>query len=503
MKRALISVYDKTNIEKIASKLEEKGYEIVSTGGTLRYLKENGIKVIDISDITHFPEMLDGRVKTLHPKVHGGLLAVRSNPEHMKTLEEHDIGTIDCVIVNLYPFFDNVGKNISFEEKVEFIDIGGPTMLRSAAKNFADVVVVSDPSDYDELIEQLDAGEVSFEMKKRLAGKVFNLTSAYDAAISNFLLEEEYPQYLTMPLKKSMELRYGENPHQTAAFYENLSTKGLMNSYEQLQGKKLSYNNINDMDVTFKTVYEFEDCACVSLKHKCPCGIALGETPAEAYRMAYACDPVSIFGGIIAFNRKVDEETARELVKIFLEVIIAPEFDEAALAVFKKKKNLRIIKALTEPKTKYVMNTVDGGALIQSVDKGAKEKFETVTQAQPTEAQLEDMKFGIKAIKNCLSNAILIVKDKRALGIAGGEVNRIWAAKQALERANMNDKTSEGAILVSDAFFPFSDVVEVAAKNKIAAIVQPGGSIRDKDSIAEADKNLIPMVFTGVRHFKH
>jgi phosphoribosylaminoimidazolecarboxamide formyltransferase/IMP cyclohydrolase len=503
MKRALISVYDKTNVEKIAKKLEEKGYEIVSTGGTLRYLKENGIKVIDISDITHFPEMLDGRVKTLHPKVHGGLLAIRSNEEHMKTLEAHEIGTIDCVIVNLYPFFDNVSKAITFEEKVEFIDIGGPTMLRSAAKNFRDVVVITDPEDYEAVMGQMDEGEISFEMKKRLAGKVFNLTSAYDAAISNFLLEEEYPKYLTMPMRKSMELRYGENPHQTAAFYENLSTKGLMNSYEQIQGKTLSYNNINDMDVAFKSVYEFEECACVSLKHKCPCGVALGETTEEAYNLAYACDPVSIFGGIVAFNRKVDEATARELVKIFLEVIVAPEFDEAALAVFKKKKNLRIIKALTPPMTQYVMNTVDGGALIQSVDKGVEEKFDVVTQSQPTSSQLDDMAFGIKAIKNCLSNAIIIVKDGRALGIAGGEVNRIWAARQALERANMDDKTTEGAVLISDAFFPFSDVVEVAAQNKIAAIVQPGGSIRDKDSIAEADKNNIPMVFTGVRHFKH
>jgi len=503
VKRVLISVYDKTGVEKIAKTFSDHDYEIISTGGTATYLKEKGFKVIDISEITHFKEMLDGRVKTLHPNIHGGLLAIRSNQEHMKTLEEEDIGTVDAVIVNLYPFFDNVHKEIDFDEKVEFIDIGGPTMLRSAAKNFKDVIVICDPADYDEVMQQMKLGDVSFETKKRLAGKVFNLTSAYDAAISNFLLEEEYPDYLTLPLRKKEQLRYGENPHQRAALYENLSEKGLMNHFKQIQGKKLSYNNINDLDVAFKSVHEFEEPACVGLKHKCPCGVAIGNDTTDAYKKAYESDPVSIFGGIVAFNRKVTGATAAELVKLFLEVIVAPDYDEEALQTFKKKKNLRILKSLIKPANNYAINSVDGGMLIQGTDKGAEEQFEQVTTLKPTVEQLEDMKFGIKAIKNCTSNGILIVKGQKTLGICGGQVNRIWAAQQALERANMDEKSSAGAILVSDAFFPFSDVVQEAAKYGIGAIVQPGGSIRDKDSITEADKNQIPMVFTGVRHFKH
>ena len=504
MKQALISVYDKTGVEKLAGKLIEHNYEIISTGGTLKYLKKNGLAVRDISEITGFREMLDGRVKTLHPNVHGGLLARRDNPIHMKTLAEEGIGTIDCVVVNLYPFSENVDRAIAFEDKIEFIDIGGPTMLRSAAKNYRDVIVVSDPADYERVVEEFDrGGDVSQATRKHLAGKVFNLTSAYDAAISNFLLEEEYPEYLTIPLKKGMELRYGENPHQTAAFYENLSKKGLMSRYEQVQGKKRSFNNINDMDIAFKSVHAFEECACVSLKHHCPCGVALGETPAQAYQSAYECDPVSIFGGIVAFNRKVDSETALALKKLFLEVVIAPEFDAEALDVLKKKKRLRVIRAETPPAGRRAITSVDGGMLVQSLDQNVEESFETVTNAVPTKAQLDDMAFGLKAIKNVISNAIIIVKDNRTLGIAGGQVNRIWAAKQAIERANLDHKTSEGAVLVSDAFFPFNDVVMEAAKAKIGAIVQPGGSIRDKDSVEEANKNKIPMVFTGVRHFKH
>jgi len=503
VKRVLISVYDKTGVEDIASCFSNNGYEIISTGGTAKYLTEKGFEVIDISQITHFKEMLDGRVKTLHPVIHAGLLAIRSNQEHMRTLQEEQIATVDAVVVNLYPFFEKMHQAIDFDEKIEFIDIGGPTMLRSASKNFKDVIVICDPSDYPEIIEQMNAGEVSVETRKRLAGKVFNLTSAYDAAISNFLLEEDYPQYLTIPLKKTEQLRYGENPHQTAALYENLSEHGLMNHFEQIQGKKLSYNNINDLDVAFKSVYEFDEPACVALKHKCPCGIAVGKDTFEAYQKAYESDPVSIFGGIVSFNRKVTKQTAEELVKIFLEVIVAPDYENEALEIFKKKKNLRILKSLVKPANNYAINSVDGGMLIQSTDKGATEQFQTVTRTTPTTEQLADMVFGIKAIKNCTSNAILIVKDKKTLGICGGQVNRIWAAQQALERANMDEKTSKGAILVSDAFFPFSDVVQVAAEHSIAAIVQPGGSIRDDDSVAEADKNSICMVFTGVRHFKH
>ncbi|MDK2951950.1 MAG: phosphoribosylaminoimidazolecarboxamide formyltransferase / cyclohydrolase [Kosmotogales bacterium] len=504
MKRALISVYNKDNIENLAEVLIKNDFEIVSTGGTLKYLKERDIPAIEISEITNFKEMLDGRVKTLHPKIHGGLLALRDNKEHMKTLEEENIETIDCVVVNLYPFFENMHSDITFEDKMEFIDIGGPTMLRSAAKNFKDVIVVSDPDDYKEIITQFDElGDVSYTFRKKLAGKVFNLTSAYDAAISNFLLEEEYPKYLNFSLKRGLKLRYGENPHQSAAFYENLCETGLMNNHIQLQGKTLSYNNINDMNIAYKSVYEFDECACVSLKHHCPCGVAVAETPLKAYELAYECDPVSIFGGIVAFNRRVDKLTAMELKKLFLEIVVAPDFDEEALEVLSKKKKLRVIKSLSKPGNSKVINSVDGGFLIQDQDKNAFEEFKTVTTTEPTKEQIQDMNFGIKAIKNVISNAIIIVKENRTLGIAGGQVNRIWAAKQAIERANLDNKSSEGAVLISDAFFPFDDVVKEAAKAKISAIVQPGGSIRDKDSISEADKNSISMVFTGVRHFKH
>ena len=338
VKRVLISVYDKTGVEEIAACFVNNGYEIISTGGTAKYLSEKGLPVTDIAQITHFKEMLDGRVKTLHPIIHAGLLAVRSNPEHMRTLQEEQIATLDAVIVNLYPFFEKMHQAIGFDEKVEFIDIGGPTMLRSASKNFKDVIVICDPADYREVIEQMNTGEVSYETKKRLAGKVFNLTSAYDAAISNFLLDEEYPQYLTIPLRKQEQLRYGENPHQTAALYENLSEPGFMNHFEQIQGKTLSYNNINDLDVAFKSVYEFDEPACVALKHKCPCGVAIGKDTSEAYQKAYESDPVSIFGGIVSFNRKVTKQTAEELVKIFLEVVVAPDYEKEALEIFKKKK---------------------------------------------------------------------------------------------------------------------------------------------------------------------
>lgn len=346
-KRALISVFNKDGVLDLARFLESIDVEIISTGGTFKYLKDNGINVVEVNEVTNFPEMLDGRVKTLHPIIHAGILAIRDKEEHMNTLKEREINTIDYVVVNLYPFFEKVREDLSFEEKVEFIDIGGPTMLRSAAKNFRDVVVLSDKEDYERVIDEIKKnGEVSFKLRKILAGKVFNLTNAYDAAISNFLLEgeEEYPEYLSISYKKKQSLRYGENPHQSAAYYSSNEFDGAMNSFEILNGKELSYNNIKDLDIAWKVCNEFEETACCALKHNTPCGVAIGESSFEVYKKAHDADPISIFGGIVAVNREIDEETAREMSKIFLEVVAAPSFTEGALEVLKAKKNLRVIK---------------------------------------------------------------------------------------------------------------------------------------------------------------
>lgn len=498
VKRALISVYYKEGILELGNFLQENNVEIISTGGTYKYLKDNGIKVIDISEVTNFPEMLDGRVKTLNPYIHGGILAIRDNVDHMKTIGEHNITPIDMVVVNLYPFFEKACEDISFEEKVEFIDIGGPTMLRSAAKNFRDVIVLSDTKDYSKIIKELKEKEdVNYDTRKYLAGKVFNLTSAYDAAISKFMLEEEYPEYLNLSYKKAMDLRYGENGHQTASYYVSTVEEGAMKDFCKLHGKELSYNNIKDMDIAWKVVNEFEEVACCAVKHNTPCGVALGEDAREAYLKVFEGDPISIFGGIVSFNREVDENTAKELSKIFLEIVIAPGFSKEALKVLSEKKNLRIIKCSYKPKDKYELSKVDGGVLVQSVDNKLIEEIKVVTHKAPTEEELKDMIFGMKVVKYVKSNGIVVVEKGQTLGIGGGQVNRIWAAKEALERAK------GGAVLASDAFFPFGDVVEEASKYGIKAIIQPGGAIKDKDSIDECNKRGIAMVFTGIRHFKH
>ena len=499
IKTALISVFDKTGIEEFARFLHQKGVNIISSGGTARFLQEKGLPVEDVSELTQAPEMLDGRVKTLHPKVHGGILAIRNNPEHLATVKERDIRLIDMVVVNLYPFFDAVQKDISEEEKVEFIDIGGPTMLRSAAKNFRDVVVITEANDYHPVMQEWEEkGEISFETKKYLAAKVFNLTSAYDAAIANFLSDTPYQEYLSLSYRKMMDLRYGENPHQKAAYYVSTTRHGAMRDIEILNGKALSFNNIRDMDVAWKVVNEFEEIACCGLKHSTPCGVALGATPHEAYSKAYECDPVSIFGGIVALNRTVDETTAAEMKKIFLEIIIAPGFTDKALEILKKKKNLRLIKANYAPQDKLNPVQVDGGILLQDTDDQMfGEELKTVTQKTPTEQQMRDMIFGMKVVKHVKSNAIVVVKDAMALGIGTGETNRIWAAQQAIERAG------KGSVMASDAFFPFRDVVDAAAQAGIEAIIQPGGSIRDQESIEACDQHGIAMVFTGMRHFKH
>lgn len=499
-KRALISVFDKDGVLELAKFLEERDVEIISTGGTFKYLKENGVNVIEVNEVTNFPEMLDGRVKTLHPLIHAGILAIRDKEDHMNTLKERNINTIDYVVVNLYPFFDKVREDLTFEEKIEFIDIGGPTMLRSSAKNFRDVVVLSDKNDYKRVMDEIsENGEVSFKLRKILAGKVFNLTNAYDAAISNFLLEgeEEYPECLSISYKKKQNLRYGENPHQSAAYYSSNEFDGAMNSFEILNGKELSYNNIKDLDIAWKVCNEFEEIACCALKHNTPCGVAIGDSVFEVYKKAHDADPISIFGGIVAINREVDEETAIEMSKIFLEVVAAPSFTNGALEVLKKKKNLRVIKCNEKPNAKKFMVTVDGGILVQEEDLKLKNEMNVVTEKQPTESELRDMEFGMKVVKYVKSNAIVAIKDGVAIGIGGGQVNRIWATTEALERG-------KGAtVLASDAFFPFRDCVDEAAKYGIKGIVQPGGSIRDEESIVACNEHGISMVFTGVRHFKH
>ena len=496
--RALISVFNKNGILPLAKFLESKGVEIVSTGGTFKYLKENGVNVIDVTNVTNFPEMLDGRVKTLHPNIHGGILSIRSNKEHMETISKHNIVPIDYVIVNLYPFFEKVKESLTFEEKIEFIDIGGPSMLRAAAKNFQDVVVISDVNDYDQVINEINTnGSVSLKTKKHLAGKVFNLTAAYDAAISNFLLDEEYPEYLTISYQKKQNLRYGENPHQSACFYGSTTRKGAMNSFDVLNGKELSFNNFKDVDIAWKAVSDFTEPACCALKHNTPCGFAIGEDCYDAYIKAYNVDKMSIFGGIVSFNRTVDAKIANELVKIFLEVIAAPEYTQEALDILKTKKNLRVIKFNSKPTNTHGIVSVDGGIMIQSEDVNQKEEFNIVTDVKPTQQQIKDMLFAQKVVKYVKSNAIVVANNGVAVGIGGGQVNRVWPTEGALKRG------VGATVLASDAFFPFRDVVDIAAKYGIKAIIQPSGSIRDQESIDACNEHKIAMVFTGVRHFKH
>lgn len=499
-KYALISVFDKTGIVELAKFFQKNNIKIISTGGTYKHLKQNKIDVIELSKFTNFPEMLDSRVKTLHPKIHGGILAIRKNKNHLQQIKKQGIQLIDFVVVNLYPFFEKVKEKLTFEQKVEFIDIGGPTMLRSAAKNFQDVTVITNPKDYQLIMDEYEKNKtISFSTKKMLAAKVFNLTSAYDAAISNFLTENEYDDFLSVSYRKKMDLRYGENPHQTACFYESTTQKGSMNSFEILNGKQLSYNNFKDVDVAWKAVCEFDkkENACCVLKHNTPCGFSLGKTVYDAYMKAYKTDPVSIFGGIVAFNNILDGKTANELSKLFLEIVAAPGFSKEALNILCKKKNLRVLKFTTKPTNKHSLVSVDGGILIQSEDVASKEKYKVVTKLKPTKKQMEDLIFAMKVVKHVKSNAIVVADNKVILGIGGGQVNRVWPTEDALKRAK------KPTVLASDAFFPFRDVVDIAAKYKIKAIIQPGGSIRDEESIKACNEHKIAMVFTGVRHFKH
>ena len=502
-KRVLISVSDKSGLTEFAQFLEKNNYQLISTGGTFKHLKDAGLSPIQIDEVTNFPEMLDGRVKTLHPKVHGGLLAVRDNKEHMDTVAEHGIELIDMVVVNLYPFFENAGKNIPLDEKVEFIDIGGPSMLRSAAKNFKSVTVITNVEDYEKVKSEIEtSGDTTLETRKTLAGKVFNLTSAYDAAISKMLLEEEYPQYLNASYKKVSDLRYGENPHQSAAYYVSTVENGAMKDFEQLGGKELSFNNLRDMDLCWKVVNEFKnEMACCAVKHSTPCGVAIGNTAVETYTKTFECDPVSIFGGIVAMNYKVDAAPAEALGKTFLEIVMAVDFEEKALEILRQKKNLRIIKIKNPVSDKQTWVKIDGGLLVQDCDNQFSEEIKTVTEKQPTEEQRKALLFAQRVVKYVKSNAIVVSNGTQALGIGGGQVNRIWATQQAVERAK--EKFGGELVLASDAFFPFRDVVDFCAEKDIKAIIQPGGSIKDEESIEAANQHGIPMLLTGMRHFLH
>jgi phosphoribosylaminoimidazolecarboxamide formyltransferase/IMP cyclohydrolase len=498
-KRALISVYNKEGLLELAKCFTDNDIEIISTGGTSRYLRQNGIEVVDIEKVTGFPEILDGRVKTLHPKIHAGILAIRDNPIHTVTLEANTIRTIDFVVVNLYPFFEKINDDLSFEEKIEFIDIGGPTMLRSAAKNFKDVVVICQSQDYPILIEHLNNNEpIDYLLKKKWASKVFNLTSAYDAAVCDFLNDEDFPEYLSLSYKKQNDLRYGENPHQKACFYVSTYQRHPMNTFRQLHGKELSYNNIKDIDIAWKAVSEFEKIACCAVKHNSPCGCALGETVLDAFVKTYDCDPISIFGGILAFNSIVDVRTAQEIHRLFVEAVIAPGYEEEALHILTQKKNIRIIENTVKPSHEKEWLSVDGGVLVQSCDTILSAELQYVTNKKPDDMDIEELLFGMKVVKYVKSNAIVVCKDFMAKGIGCGQVNRIWAARQALERAGLKQ-----AYLASDAFFPFSDIVAEAAKYDVKSIIQPGGSINDKDSIKLCNDLGISMVFTKIRHFKH
>ena len=504
-KRALISVSDKTNIVEFAKGLEKHGFEVISTGGTYTHLKNNGVSCISIEDVTHFPEILEGRVKTLHPKIHGGLLSKRGNELHNKHVAENNIEYIDLVCVNLYPFEATVKKEgVSEEEIIENIDIGGPSMLRSAAKNFNDVTVVTDINDYEKVLEELEQGGITYETRRALAIKVFNTTASYDAAIANYFNKKDnlIPEKLTLSYKLQDSLRYGENPHQKAYHYvqDNNESYALQNAV-QLHGKEMSYNNIQDASAALDILSEFDETTCVAVKHMNPCGVATGNSVFEAYSRAYEADPVSIFGGIVAVNGKVDKETAEKMHSIFLEIILATDYDEEALEILTKKKNLRIYK-LSEKNNNHEqqIKSVCGGILVQDFNDKLADEYESVTEKKVDESQQRDIEFGLKVVKHVKSNAIVVVKGGQTLGIGAGQMNRVGSCKIALEQAG---EKAKGAVLASDAFFPMRDSADIAADYSISAIVQPGGSIRDQESIDACNEKGVAMVFSKIRHFKH
>lgn len=508
--RALVSVSDKTGLVGFVSSLKSLGWEIIATGGTMKLLRESGIDVINISDVTGFPEICDGRVKTLHPKVHGGLLARRDDESHLKALKENGIEFIDMVCVNLYPFRQTIAKEgVTMEDAIENIDIGGPSMLRSAAKNYRDVTVVCDPADYDKIIEEIKAnGNTTPDTRLKLSAKAYTHTAEYDMCIAQFMREKAgLNEKLFLEYDLVQGLRYGENPHQSAKFYRQAEPVGYSLAFsKQLHGKELSYNNIQDANAALNIVREFDVPFCVGLKHMNPCGAAVGKDVVEAWTKAYEADTVSIFGGIVATNREVTKEVALLMKPIFLEIIMAPHFTDEALEVLTAKKNLRLIEVDMRRQEGSPMQyvSVNGGMLAQNQDVAPVDVTADmcVTEKRPTAAEIEDMNFGQRIVKHVKSNAIVVVKDGRTLGVGAGQMNRIGSAELALKQAHANG-VKTGLIMASDAFFPFDDCVTLAHEMGVTAIVQPGGSVRDEDSIRKANECGIAMMFTGKRHFKH
>lgn len=521
IKRALISVSDKTGLLELAQFLAEHDVEILSTGGTAKAMRDAGVQVKDVSEHTGFPEMMDGRVKTLHPVVHGGLLGIRNNPDHQKAMEDNSISPIDLVVVNLYPFEATVAKGAEFQDCIENIDIGGPAMIRSAAKNHADVTVVVNIEDYQKVMDDMKAngGATSLKLRTELAAAAYSRTGAYDAAISSWFnqkAEIENPRHIAIGGELKQSLRYGENPHQSAAFYVGGSELRLgVATATQLQGKELSYNNLNDTDAAFELVSEFEESAIAIIKHANPCGVAAGGSMADNYRRALLCDPVSAFGGIVALNRTLDKETAEEISKVFTEVIIAPAIEDDAKELLSSKKNLRILITGGMPnpaRQRKMMKMLSGSFLIQDLDTGVstKDDLKVVTERKPTEQEIKDMLIAFTVAKHVKSNAIIYVKDGATVGIGAGQMSRVDAAKIAISKAEyaakeagLSETLIKGSVVASDAFYPFADGLLAAAEGGAIAAIQPGGSIRDDEVIAAANEEGMAMVFTGMRHFRH
>ena len=521
--RALLSVSDKTGLIDFAKALAAHGVDLVSTGGTAKAIADAGLKVMDVSDLTGFPEMMDGRVKTLHPKVHGGLLAIRDNAEHAKSMKDHGIAPIDLLVVNLYPFEATVAKGASEEDCIENIDIGGPAMIRAAAKNHDDVAVVVEASDYQAVLDELAAhkGATTLSLRKRLAAKAYARTAAYDAAISNWFaaaLKIDAPDFRAIGGRLAEALRYGENPHQNAAFYISAEERPGVATARQVQGKQLSYNNINDTDAAYECVAEFDprkSAACVIIKHANPCGVAEADDIASAYKKALACDSTSAFGGIVAVNRPLDAEAARAITGIFTEVIIAPEASEEAIKIIAAKKNLRLLLAgqLPDPRANgFIAKTVAGGLLVQSRDNAVVDDMTlaTVTTRAPPNAELADLRYAFRVAKHVKSNTIVYAKDLATVGVGAGQMSRVDSARIAARKAEdaakelgLSAPLTKGSVVASDAFFPFADGLLVAIEAGATAVIQPGGSVRDPEVIAAADEHGIAMVFTGTRHFKH
>lgn len=523
VERALLSVSDKTGLIEFARALARLGIALVSTGGTAKAIAQAGLAVTDVSDLTGFPEMMDGRVKTLHPKVHGGLLAVRSHPEHQASMLGHGIAPIDLLVVNLYPFEATVAAGKPYDDCIENIDIGGPAMIRAAAKNHTDVAVVVEPADYAAILADLEAhkGATTLTLRRKLAQKAYSRTAAYDAAISNWFANElgdTSPAFRALGGSLAETLRYGENPHQWAAFYRTPEQRPGVATARQVQGKQLSYNNINDTDAAFECVAEFDpkvSAACVIVKHANPCGVAAGSSLLHAYERALACDPVSAFGGIVALNRKLDAQAAKKIVEIFTEVIIAPEADEEAIAMVAAKKNLRLLLTGGLPDVRasgLALRTVAGGFLAQARDNAVVDDMElkVVTRRQPSEAELADLRFAFRVAKHVKSNAIVYARDLATVGIGAGQMSRVdssriaaWKAGEAAKAAGIAESLAKGSVVASDAFFPFADGLLAAAEAGATAVIQPGGSMRDDEVIKAADEAGLAMVFTGHRHFRH